>query len=264
MSEVEELLRLADGGEKAGHALRKLVGQVSKLFDALGASNFDEAHKIIVDLDDTERHETNSKRLNASLSKIFNALDANGINGALNKIYDLKLFVDKYGDIADKYMDAVDRGEKADKEVAELRAERDAAREMNVMLIEERDEATKRIIALGAELSATRTAATDAIKARDRHKRELEDLEKHLHVLDAHYTSDVYKAVIGALELGKSNRRDGYVSPYKGDTLAHSLHASGWVAESLRLALIKTDPKYAKSQADGDAVASTGQAMDAQ
>lgn len=47
---------------------------------------------------------------------------------------------------------------------------------------------------------------------------------------------------------GALNRNNGKPCPYKGNTIAHMMHSSGWLTEDLRIALIKADPKYAASQ----------------
>ena len=66
--------------------------------------------------------------------------------------------------------------------------------------------------------------------------------------------SKVSKKIFALLEEGEEARRSGACSPYGGRTLEHCLSAYGWVKEDLRQALIKADPKYARSQGVGSEV----------
>lgn len=47
---------------------------------------------------------------------------------------------------------------------------------------------------------------------------------------------------------GAKARREGTSNPYHAHTLKASLHATGWLMEDLRLALMKADPVYRKNQ----------------
>ena len=42
---------------------------------------------------------------------------------------------------------------------------------------------------------------------------------------------------------GAKARQNGTSSPYAGNTLAHFLHATGWVQEDLRQGLMRADPE---------------------
>lgn len=58
-----------------------------------------------------------------------------------------------------------------------------------------------------------------------------------------------YERITRLIREGEQARRTGHPNPYHGQSVEHALHATGWVKEDLRLALIETSPSYAKSQA---------------
>lgn len=66
-------------------------------------------------------------------------------------------------------------------------------------------------------------------------------------------TGDTEQAVIDAMYVvikeGETCRDKGTPCPYGGNTVEHFLHSQGWLKRDLQLALIKSDPRYAASQA---------------